>query len=107
MTSDNVSQFPTKPRPKPEDDTRFLIVEDSGCAHTRGFKINEKEECVTCRDCGVRLSPMYALKLMSTQETQWHKTRALYQEEMKRLDERRKTTCEHCNRITTIPKPQR
>ena len=112
MTADpdltNVTKFPLKPKARPEEhQDLFLVVEEGGCQHTSGFTLNEKEDQVVCKKCGTRLNPMHALKLLAREETQWHQTRALYREEMKRLDERRKTTCEHCNKITSISKPRR
>jgi ribosomal protein S27E len=112
MTADpdltNVTQLPIKPKPRLEEESeRFLVVEHRGCAHRGGFTLNESEECITCKLCGEKLNPMYALKMLAQQETRWHETRKRYQEEMKRLDERSRTTCEHCGKMTRISKPRR
>ncbi len=99
----NVTALPVRPKPRPEDDTEhFLVIESRGCQHRNGFRFNEKEDCVICRDCGATLNPMYALKMLANQETRWHETRSRYQDEMKRLDERRRVTCEHCGKMTKI-----
>lgn len=101
----NVTQFPLKPKPRPEDDPeRFLVLEEGVCQHNGGFSLNEKEDQVICKKCGTRLNPMHVLKLLAREETKWHQTRALYRDEMKRLGERSRTTCEHCNRVTKISK---
>lgn len=99
----NVTMLPVKPKPKLGDESdRFLVVESRGCQHRNGFRLNDKEDCVICRDCGAKLNPMYALKMLANQETRWHEARSRYQDEMKRLDERCRTTCEHCGKMTKI-----
>lgn len=100
----NVSAFPVKPRPRLDDQDRFLVVKHTGCLHRGTFVFNEKEECVTCKDCGEKLNPMYVIKMLSSQETRWHEARSRYQEEMKRLAERSRTTCRHCGKMTKISK---
>jgi ribosomal protein S27E len=108
MTADaddkaNVSQFPVKPKPRLEDDQeRFLVVKSTGCQHRGTFMFDEKEETVLCKDCGEKLNPMYVIKMLAREETRWHEARSRYREEMKRLGERSRTTCEHCNRMTKI-----
>lgn len=99
----NVAAFPVKPKPRLEDDQeRFLVVKHTGCTHRGTFIFDEKEACVTCKLCGEKLNPMYVIKMLCSQETRWHEAQARYQEEMKRLSERSRTTCQHCGRMTKI-----
>lgn len=100
---DNVTKLPIKRKPRHEEDSkRFLVVDYTGCSHRGTFLFNEKEDCVICKDCGEKLNPMYVIKMLCNQETRWHEARARYQEEMKRLSERNRTTCQHCGKMTKI-----
>jgi hypothetical protein len=71
------------------------------CQHKR-FTIDEKLSQVECRDCGVVLNPMYALLQLAREENRYHELHARYQSELKRLAERSRTKCEHCNKMTRI-----
>ena|SRR5690242_18491603 len=99
---DNVAVLPVKFKEQPGEDTPFLVVEHSKCAHFGPFVVDEKADAVTCKQCGERLSPMYVLKRLAQEETRWHETRAKYQDEMQRLKERRRTKCQHCGEMTRI-----
>ena len=45
---------------------------------------------------------MFVLESLMHQESRWMRTREAYQEEMKRLDERSRTKCQHCGQMTRI-----
>lgn len=98
----NVTVLPVKFKEQPGDDAPLLVVEPSACGHFGPFVVDEKAECVTCKQCGERLNPMYVLKQLAQQETRWHRARATYQEEMARLKGRKRTKCRHCGEMTTI-----
>jgi hypothetical protein len=66
------------------------------------YLIRKGETEVECGGCGIRLDPMFVLTLMATAETDWLRTRQLYAEEMKRLDQRKSTKCDYCGRMTKI-----
>jgi DNA-directed RNA polymerase subunit RPC12/RpoP len=85
-----------------KDTGRVLqIAPGMKCWHKR-FIIDETLDTVECRDCGEKLNPMYALKTLARQESQYHQYHARYQDELRRLSERSKTKCEHCRKMTRI-----
>lgn len=66
------------------------------------YLIREGETEVECGQCGTRLDPMFVLKILARQETQYDRSRERYQAEMKRLSERSRTKCQHCGKMTRI-----
>lgn len=90
------------PFKKPEPGDKLLLVEYQQCGHWGPFVIDTKAAEVTCKQCGEKLNPMYVLGVLAMRETQWHRTRAAYQDEMKRLNERSSTKCQHCHKMTRI-----
>lgn len=66
------------------------------------YLIREGETEVECGNCGTRLEPMFVLRRLARKEADWHRTREAYQEEMARLKERQRTTCQHCGKMTRI-----
>lgn len=93
------------PYDRDECNHRFYFV-DNGSRSRRmrnvQYLIRQGETEVECGHCGTRLDPMFVLKVLATEETQWEQTRAVYQEEMKRLESRQRTKCEHCDKMTRI-----
>ena len=100
MTDEKIKELPVKFKTQP-DDNKFLVVPPSKCPHGL-YNVDEKLAEVTCRKCGEKMNPMYVLKEMAMGESQWHRTRQMYQEEMKRLTERSRTKCRFCGKITPI-----
>lgn len=95
-----VITLPVKPRNN--DNERVLTeVHNYACMHKR-FTVDERLQEVVCRDCKVKLNPMYALLSLSRQENRYHELHARYQDELARLAARSKTKCEHCDKMTRI-----
>lgn len=80
----------------------MLVPAPRTCAHLNAFEVDEALAEVTCCECGAKLNPMHVLKILCSQESRWHRTRAAYQEEMKRISERERTKCQHCGQMTRI-----
>lgn len=112
---DKITTLPVKFKVPPSDDGPMLEVvrySPQQCNHsyqvTAGKIINAKyliregETEVECSLCSSKLDPMFVLRRMATEETKWHRSRQVCLDEMKRLDERKITRCEHCNRMTKI-----
>ena len=98
--SDDILKFPLKPRDNDID--RVLKVAHSyKCSHKR-YVIDPQLAQVECADCKEKLDPMFALIALSQQETRFHELHERYQDELKRLNERLRTKCEHCNKVTRI-----
>lgn len=93
---------PFKP---PIAEEQFLVRAPMACVHLNGpFLIDDTLAEVTCGRCKQKLNPMFVLKQLMHSESRWHQSFNQYQGEMKRLSERSKTKCEHCNKMTRISK---
>lgn len=101
-----------KAPPSNDGPTLRVIHAGSACNHSfeirngrivhAHFNIRHGETEVECGLCGTRLDPMFVLVRMANEESQWSRTRQNYQDEMKRLNERLRTKCQHCDRMTRI-----
>lgn len=102
VSGENILALPVKPR-EPVGE-RFLVeVPYAQCQHYRGpFEVDERAGKCKCLTCGGEVSPMFVLKHLMQQESQWMRTREAYLGEMKRLDERSKTKCRKCGQMTEI-----
>jgi len=99
-------------QPPSEDEGQLRIVRYDGCNHRyhwvggkmndAHFFIREGETEVECGLCGTKLDPMFVLRHLASEESQWQTKRRAYQDEMKRLNERMRTKCQHCERMTRI-----
>ncbi len=98
----NIIALPVKPR---DNSTERVLTEVAGvkCYHRR-FTVDDKLQEIECRDCGQKLNPMFALIQLVRQETRYHELHARYEDEMRRLGERSKTKCQHCDQMTRISK---
>lgn len=110
---DKITKLPIKFKEPPSADGPTLkVVRYEGCNHRWVFNngrqknaqyiIREGETEVECGLCKTKLDPMFVLKILAHEETSWGETRKRYQEEMKRLNERKLTKCQHCAKMTRI-----
>jgi len=99
----DVLKLPVK-RIDPPDGSLMLVPPPSGkCIHFNGpFEVDENAGDCRCLKCGEKVTAIFVLKQLMRQESQWMRTRAAYQEEMKRLNERERTKCQHCGQMTRI-----
>jgi hypothetical protein len=110
----NVTPIPVKFKEPPSNDEPTLkvvswdrkcnhryVVQDSRMVHA-SYQIREGETEVECSLCHTRLDPMFVLRILANEETQWHRARQRYIDEMKRLSERSRTKCWHCGQMTEI-----
>ncbi|TAZ20732.1 hypothetical protein ELH77_19190 [Rhizobium ruizarguesonis] len=112
IDDDNVQPIGVKFKPPPSNERTLTVVRDVGCDHKLTFVngkvvranylIREGETEVECGLCGKHLDPMFVLLHLANQETSWIRNRQAYLEEHKRLNSRRRTKCEHCQKITRI-----
>lgn len=115
MDDDNVSKLPVRFKSPPGEEGRTLKIVSSwddrtACDHVHkpgslarvSYLIRKGETEVECSECGTKLHPMFVLNLMACAETDWLRTRELYVQEMKRLNERKRTQCDHCGKMTRI-----
>ena len=104
--TDNIKELPVKfKQPISEDSPSLEIVTGPGCSHLfTTYKIREGNAEVECGSCGERLNPMWVLSQIAKAEARIHQSRKAHQEEMKRLNDRKKTKCNHCGKMTAISK---
>jgi hypothetical protein len=116
MTDDNITPIGIKFKTPPDDDPPMLTVvgqwgKDScnhrtfyqdGHTYPVTYSLREGETEVECGHCKTRLDPMFVLRLLAHEETQWLRNRQRYIDEMKRLHERSRTKCWHCGQMTEI-----
>lgn len=102
LTGENIVQFTGKQR-EPVGE-RFLVeVPYSKCSHWQGpFEVDEKGGKCKCLRCGDEVTPIFVLTELMKQESRWMRTREAYLGEVKRLDERSRTKCQHCGEMTRI-----
>ena len=91
-------------RKEPPDGKLMLVPAPlNKCIHfNSSFEIDEKAGKCKCLKCGEEVSAMFVLKRLMGLESQWMNTRKAYQVEMKRLEERSRTKCQHCGKVTRI-----
>lgn len=115
MIDDKITPLPIKFKAPPSEDGPMLEIvhhQKDACNHSftiingkivnAKFLIREGETEVECGLCHTKLDPMFVLRKLAIEETNWHRTRKAYQAEMARLNERKATKCEHCDRMTRI-----
>ena len=101
-SGENILKLPVKPR-EPTGD-RFLVdVPYTKCKHWQGpFEIDVDGGKCKCLKCNTEVTAMFVLEQLMQQESRWMRTREAYLGEMKRLDERSSTKCQHCDKMTRI-----
>lgn len=105
MSDKDVIQLPVRFKRRDEEvvlQRAQLVPELSKCNHYGSYLIGEAEAEVTCGRCGEKLNPMWVLGQLANREHQWHRLHNQYQDEIKRLNERSRTKCQHCGKMTTI-----
>lgn len=101
LDSAEIVQLPVKAK-EPAGDL-FLVPAPQPCCHfPPAFTVDPDAGKCFCRHCSGEVSPMFVLEQLMKQESRWNRTRAAYQDEMKRLDERSRTKCQHCGEMTKI-----
>lgn len=100
----DITKLPVKPKPRPDEvELQLVTMWDRKCDHKRaGFTVDEAELVVTCRGCGEKLNPVWAMARLAEEESTWRRTREAYIQERQALNERRRTKCQHCGQMTRI-----
>lgn len=102
ISGENIVKFTGKQK-EPVGE-RFLVpVAPATCLHFFGpFEVDDKAAKCKCLRCGEEVGPFFVLQQLMQQESRWMRTREAYIGEMKRLDERSRTKCQHCGEMTKI-----
>ena len=66
------------------------------------YLVDEAAAEVECSNCHAKLNPMWVLARLAHHETKYHELAENYQEEMRRLSERKRTKCDRCGYMTRI-----
>lgn len=102
MDDDNVERLDIKfKRPLPDGKFLTLVPSYTGCIE-HSYVIDAEAEKVTCSKCEKVFNPMSVLVDLARKESRWMETSRRYKDEMKRLDEKQRTKCQHCQRMTRI-----
>jgi hypothetical protein len=103
ITGDNILKLPAAFKDPPAGDRMLTPVDLKRCPHwNTTFEIDLKGAKCKCLGCNEDVSPMFVLEQLMHKESQWMRTRAAYQDEMKRLAERSSTKCTHCGKMTRV-----
>lgn len=100
---ENIVKF-TGEKKEPPGERMLVEVPFAACTHSWNvsFEVDLRAGKCKCKGCGGEVSPMFVLERLMNLESQWMRTRAAYQDEMKRLDERSRTKCQHCGEMTKM-----
>jgi hypothetical protein len=103
---DNVRQLPVIfKQPSPEERSLVLpheVGKGATCLHVGHFIVDGAMAEVECGSCGAKLNPMWVLVRLASDDRRWEEAQKRYQDEMGRLAQRERTTCQHCGRLTRI-----
>lgn len=93
MSEDKVKPIGVRHRDNAQG--KFLVMpEPAKCSHWMGpFEVDSKQGKCKCKACGAEVSPMFVLDQLMSEESKWRRLHEVYQDEMKRLGERRLTKC--------------
>lgn len=106
----NVTRLPVRFKDQAPADRSVIrsceVVGGEKCTHHpmfgASFIVDEKLAEVECSLCHAKLSPVWAMARIADQDRRFAEARVRYVEESKRLAERERTKCQHCNRMTRI-----
>jgi hypothetical protein len=102
ISGENIVQFTGK-RKEPVGDLMLVPVPVEKCRHIfTQYEVDIDAGKCKCLKCGAEVSPIFVLEQLMHQESRWMRTREAYLDEMKRLDERARTKCQHCGEMTRI-----
>lgn len=102
---DGVKRLPIRFKsPLPPERTLLFpyeVEKPERCSH-ENFIVDNKKAEVECGQCHEKLNPMWVLTVLTDRDHRYHESHSRYQEEMKRLEDRVRTKCQHCDKMTRI-----
>jgi len=57
---------------------------------------------VECRACGEKLNPVWVLERMIKEASQWKYRLEEYRKIVEKLEQKKRTKCNHCGKLTTV-----
>lgn len=85
----------------PDDKMLSLVPRYTGCIN-HSYIIDAEAKEVTCSKCTKTFDPMSVLVDLARHESRWFEHKRQYVQEMKRLDEKSRTKCQHCGKMTRL-----
>ncbi len=79
-----------------------IEVKFGKCGHYGTLLYNEKEEFLTCKDCGEKITAHEALGRIIAAESRFQRNFARYKLLTSEMAKKTKCKCEHCGRMTNI-----
>jgi ribosomal protein S27E len=101
MSDEKVVRLPVKPKGAPRGELT-IVSPYGGCSHTH-FLVDERASEVTCRDCGEKLNPIWALGKLAQHDSSLIQRWAHLSAHVKLLEKRVKVKCTGCQKMVTIP----
>lgn len=80
----------------------FLEKRRQNCDHDAPFLIDETLSTVECKKCGAHLNPIYCLSVLAKQWTNWSRRKAEAELTLKEIENKKRTKCFHCGKMTAI-----
>ena len=102
MSDDKIKELPVRFKERPSEGVYLTLSRTIGKCYHGQYEVDDAKAEVVCTKCKEKIDPMVVLREMAHKETGWHRARIIYQEEMKRLEERARTKCQHCGKLTRI-----
>lgn len=103
MKYGKISRLPVSPRPREHAVELVHFDPQAPCSHKRvTYRLREGEAEVECGGCGMRLDPMFVLRMLALEDSLWSERRAASIKEAKERETRRRTLCQHCGQMTRI-----
>ncbi len=118
--TDEITKLPVKFKEPPTGERTLELAEGPGvCNHSFYFErdpkgglgstmkhvtyvVDQAATEVECGHCRAKLNPTWVLVQLAHKESRYQETAKRYHEEMKRLNERSRTECQHCGKMTKI-----
>jgi hypothetical protein len=104
--TDNIKQFPIRPK-KPGGKTLKILEpwDSKGCKHEpdgNTYLVDQALSIVECGKCKAKLDPMWVMLQLANKESHWYYNWERYSKERRKYEDRSRTTCEHCGKMTKI-----
>jgi len=98
--TDNITKLPRRKKGEPEGPIS-VVHGYGGCQHVH-VEVCEKEAEVTCRDCKVKLNPIWVLMRIATDDRVLVDRWAGMKAEIRLMGNRTRVKCRHCEKFTPV-----
>lgn len=103
---DKITRLPIRKRDTSERTLKVVQPwEPDKCSHEmpgNTFHVDERAGTVECGRCGQLISPIWVLAQLGHQESYWLRAYQDHVEIIRKLDEKRRTKCRHCGKMTEV-----